>query len=213
MRIYFPLSLAFVGNFGALPLDVLSFIAKLIGATARVGAAVALLAGVIYVGRNAGIEFFVALPEGLYQTIVVAGLFGAFIVLVELVIQVGKGFRHIGKWIIEKNRTRHSHAVERQTALKNMQVLTPEFALVLRYLKSNDMKRISAKANNDLLYRMSRAFLLKIDDPNWSAYSVDTYYAVPDYVWNVIDHHLAKLPPPPSPPWIRLPDGTGWMAR
>jgi hypothetical protein len=194
-------------------LDLLSFLAKLIGTTARVGAAFALLAAVTYVCRKAGIDVFAALPDGLYQAIVVAGLLGAAIVLVEFVIQVGRGLRQIGKWIAKKNRTRRRHAVERQTAIKNMEVLTPEFALVLRYLKSNNVKRFCAKANNDLLYRMSRAFLLKIDDPNWSAYSVETFYAVPEYVWNVIDRHLAELPSPPNPPWIRLPDGTGWMAR
>jgi hypothetical protein len=194
-------------------LDLLSFLAKLIGTTARVGAAFALLAVVTYVCRKAGIDVFAALPDGFYQAIVVAGLLGAAIVLVELVIQVGKGLRQIGKWIAKKNRTRHRRAVERQTALKNMEVLTPEFALVLRYLKSNNNRRFYAKASNDLLYRMSKALLLKIDDPNWSAYSTETYYAVPKHVWNVIDRHLAALPPPPSPPWLRLPDGTGWMGR
>jgi len=39
---------------------------------------------------------------------------------------------------------------------------------------------------------MTKAELLKIDDPNWSAYSTDTYYGVPDYVWNALGSRLRR---------------------
>ena len=42
-------------------MDPLSFISKIIGVSARVGTAVALAAGVVYVGRRAEIEFLVGL--------------------------------------------------------------------------------------------------------------------------------------------------------
>ncbi len=96
-------------------------------------------------------------------------------------------------------------------ALKNMAVLSPEFALALRYLKTNNAKRFLADADSSLLFRMRQAFLLKTDDPNLTAYSTQTYYVVPNYVWNAIDAHVKGVPAPPVAPWVRMPDGTGWI--
>jgi hypothetical protein len=64
---------------------------------------------------------------------------------------------------------------------------------------SNNWKRFPAPANNDLLYLMNQSFLLQIDDSNRTAYSVNTYYKVPDCVWDRID---SNLPVPESPPWV-----------
>ena len=55
-------------------MDPLTLIAKLLGATWKVGAAMAVVASVIFYGRQEGISIFVNLNDGLFQTIIVAGL-------------------------------------------------------------------------------------------------------------------------------------------
>ncbi len=191
--------------------DPLSFVAKIIGVTARVGAVVALAAGAVYLARRAGIEFFVTLDQTTFVAIILAGLIGASAVAVELIIAIGKGIKWVGSWAARRLSASAERRTEKRTALDNMKVLTPEFAMVLRFLKSQNLKRFPAPGQNDLLYRMERAFLLKIDDPNWSAYAIQTYYAVPNYVWHTIDVYLDGMPVPPHPPWITPPDPTRWM--
>ncbi len=187
-------------------MDPFSFIAKLIGATARVGGAIALAAAVVFFGRRVGVGFFVDVNESIYQAIVIAGLIGACIVVVELVIVGGKGIRWIGSKVSGGLAAMAERRNERRTALKNMAALTPQFAMTLRFLKSQNLKRFPAEADNSLLFQMRQAFLLKTDDPNLTAYSTQTYYLVPDYVWDAIESYLKDLPVPPVAPWVQLPD-------
>jgi hypothetical protein len=97
-------------------------------------------------------------------------------------------------WAVRKLRKR-----EAMKNLKNLDVLQPEFSATLRFLKAKNMKRFPAPANNHLLDEMSNSFLLEIDDPKLKVYSDNTYYKVPDYVWDRID---SNLPVPESPPWV-----------
>jgi hypothetical protein len=193
--------------------DPLTFIAKLIGATARVGGAIALAAIVVYVGRRAGLGFFVGLNGSIYQGIEVAGLVGACIVAVELIIAAGKALRWIGRKLSAAIARQAERRNQRALALRNMEALTPPFALTLKFLKSQGLKRFPAQADNDLLFQMRQAFLLTTDDPNLTPYSTQTYYLVPDYVWDAIDTYASDIRPPPHAPWIRLPDPQGWMRR
>jgi len=187
-------------------LDPLTFVAKIIGTTARVGGAVALAAGTVVLGHRVGFSLFVNLNDSLYQGVVVAGLIGACVVAVELVILAGKGVRWIGSRIFERLAIWGDHRIEKKMALKNMMVLTPDFAQSLRFLKSQGMKRFPADADNPLLFQMRQSFLLKTDDPNLTMYSIRTYYLVPDYVWDAVDIYLKDFPPPPVAPWMHLPD-------
>ena len=181
-------------------MDPLTLISKVIEATGRVGAAFALAAGVVYVGRRSGVEFFTGLDSTVYQTVVLAGLDGAGTVAVELAIAL---------WVRLRAKAARSYTAfsqtrtRKRTAIKNMNALIPEYAEVLRFLKSNNAKRFPANADSQLLHLMQDACLLEIDDPNWSLYSVTTYYLVPDYVWNEIDARLKSYPVPQSAPWIR----------
>jgi hypothetical protein len=92
-------------------------------AGAKVGGAFALAAIVLYVGRLAGVGFFVELNSSIYQGIEIAGLVGACMVAVELIIAAGKGLRWIARKLsaaitrraaladtepIHKNRTRNN---------------------------------------------------------------------------------------------------------
>jgi hypothetical protein len=94
--------------------------------------------------------------------------------------------------------TRAVRKLHKREAMKNLEVRQPEFSAALRFLKANNMKRFPAQANNDLLCEMSKSFLLEIDD---RLYSGNTYYEVPDYVWEVIDRIDSNLPLPERPPW------------
>jgi hypothetical protein len=149
-------------------LDPLAFISKLIGTTAKVGAAFAIAGVAVYFGRRSGIGFFIGLNDVVYQAIVVAGLVGAGSVAVELVVACGRALRWLGGKITNISRKRAVHIRKRDNALRNMEALTFEYAQVLRFLKSNDRKRFIASVDSGLLYSMVRAGLLEIDDPNWS---------------------------------------------
>jgi hypothetical protein len=194
-------------------MDPLAFIGKVINATARVGGAIALAAIAVYLCRRAGVGFFVNLDKAVYQSIIMAGLVGACIVAVDLIIAIGKGMQWISRKLSARMAQGAERRNERRLALKNMAVLTPPFALALRYLKSQGLKRFPADADNPLLFQMRQAFLLTTDDPNLTPYSTQTYYVVPDYVWNAIDVYVKDLPPPPLAPWIKLPNSQGWMGR
>jgi hypothetical protein len=179
--------------------SLFSFLAKFIGATARVGATVALGALVIYALRQAGIGPFAALDGPTYQIIMSAGVIGFCGVVVDLLIAFGNGVR----WAWAKLQQRYDawavRKLQKREAIKNLEVVQPDFSATLRFLKANNLKRFPAPANNDLLYLMNQSFLLQIDDSNWTAYSVNTYYKVPDCVWDRID---SNLPVPESPPWV-----------
>ena len=94
--------------------------------------------------------------------------------------------------------------IKRRTALKNMNALLQEYADVLRFVKSHNMKRFIAPANNTVLHQMHKACLLEIDDPNWSAFAITTYYVVPDYVWSAIELGLKAHPVPQLAPWAAM---------
>jgi hypothetical protein len=174
--------------------DLLAFISKLLGVTGKVGAAAAAVAAVIYYSRQQGISIFFNLNDKLFQTIIVAGLIGAAIVATDLLVAFARFLR-----LLVSGISQH------KTALKNMQSLTSEFAEVLRFLKSNNVKRFIAPNDNALLSEMRMAGLLIQDDPDWTVYARTTYYLVPDYVWNEIDNSLKDFPLPPSQPWLRHP--------
>jgi hypothetical protein len=98
--------------------ETLAFIAKLFHATTRVGAAVAIAALVVYLGRRAGINFFVDLNENIFQTLVVAGIVGGAMVAVELVLAFGRFLRWIGSNIETSIRKYVQHKRVKRNALK-----------------------------------------------------------------------------------------------
>jgi hypothetical protein len=177
-------------------MDALSFIAKFIGVTARVGATFALGALVIYALRRAGIEPFASLDVLTYQIVISAGVIGFCGVVVDLLI-AGKGVLWAGaRQRYEAWALRNLHKRE---AMKNLEALVPEYSATLRFLRAKNMKRILAPARNELLCEMTKSFLLEIDDANLTG--LNTYYKVPDYVWEVIDRIDSDLPVPKWPPW------------
>jgi hypothetical protein len=178
--------------------SLLSFIAKFIGAPARVGAAagatVALSALVIRAARWEGVEPFAAFDVRTYQCIMSAGVFGFSGVVV-----IGglAGLRRVWAKLQQWYRARALRKLHNHEAVKNLEVPQPEFSATLRFLKAKNTKRFRAQANNDLLREMSQSFLLEIDDRLY--FGNNQYYEVRDCVWDRID---SNLPPPKSPPWV-----------
>ncbi len=93
----------------------------------------------------------------------------------------------------------------KRIALKN--ISEPTYAGVLRFLKSNNLKRIPV-GDSQLLSLMEKDHLLKKDGDC----SISTYYTVPEYVWKVIDERLKDYPIPRDPPWLPPPEWVGRIA-
>jgi hypothetical protein len=101
--------------------SLFSFLAKFIGAPARVGAPFALAALVIYALRRAGIELFVASDVLAYQILISAGVIGFCVVVVEGV-----------RWAWAKLQQRYDawavRKLQKREAIKNLEVLPPDFS-------------------------------------------------------------------------------------
>jgi hypothetical protein len=93
----------------------------------------------------------------------------------------------------------------KKLALKNM--AEPTYAAVLRYLKVHGLRRVPV-GDSQLLHLMEKDHLL-IRDLDCS---IQSYYVVPDYVWNLIDKRLENHPVPASPPWLPPPEWVGRIA-
>jgi hypothetical protein len=190
-------------------MDPLAFIAKTIGTTARIGAAVFLGAGLVVILRWMNVEPLASIDKATYGAIIAAGIFGVCTVAVEFIITgwwaLKRLFLHVVAplWAAKVQRARN-----RKTALKNLQSPRPEFVATLRYLKAHNLKRFSAPApwNNIVLREMEQSFLIEIDDPNYpDGRSHNTYYSVRDCVWDRIECPVSAYPTEPlaeSPPWL-----------
>ncbi len=69
--------------------NMLAFVAKTIGTTARVGASIALGALVVAILRGMNVEPLASIDKPIYGAIVAAGILGACTVVVEFIIVFG----------------------------------------------------------------------------------------------------------------------------
>jgi hypothetical protein len=179
--------------------DMLAFVAKTIGATARVGAAVALGALLVAILRGMNVEPLASIDKSIYGAIVAAGIFGACAVVVEFIIVTGGVVKKVLLQVVIPLWG------GRRTALKNLQTPRPEFVPALRYLKAKNQRRFSAPApeRNVLLRSMVQSSLIEIDNQNYEAFG-DAYYKVPNYVWKRlerVERDYQSTPVPEDPPW------------
>lgn len=191
-------------------MDPLSFLTKMIGKTARVGAGIALGAAAIFIMHRQNVEPFNNIDATTYGIIMVAGVVGAGTIVVKLIIACARGFARLFEIAKAHASIRAEKKTRRVTALKNLKIPRPEFIETLRYLKSLDLKRFAAEPpyKNDLLFAMHKSFLIEIDDPNYSPISeIDTYYQVPNYVWAWIERNEPVFAN------IRLPSRAPWLAQ
>ncbi|MHB8886597.1 MAG: hypothetical protein ACYC5H_16240 [Methylovirgula sp.] len=177
-------------------MDLFAFLAKTLGATARMGFAIALAALILWLGRRAKIDFFVTLDPVIFSAMIVAGIVGGCIVVAELtfsLIAFGKNCLVILLPILMEKHN------EKGIALKNLKCLTDTQAATLLYLKANNLRRFRASATNELLHIMTKDALLSSASHTYSA--SQTYYVVPNYVWNKVEKHLRNRKVPEHPPW------------
>src|ERR1700731_4615863 len=108
--------------------SLFSFLAKFIGAPARVSAPFALAALVIYALRRACIELFVASDVLAYQILISAGVIGFCVCVVE-------GVRWGWAKLQRRCEARAVRKFHKREAMKNLEVRQPEFSAALRFLK------------------------------------------------------------------------------
>lgn len=190
-------------------MDALSFIAK-IGVTARVGAVFTLGAVALYALQRFHVEPFTNVDSTVYTTILILGVIGGCAVVIDLVISIWKGATWLVLRLLEWRARKAEYRRKKTTALKNLCAMHAEFVDVLLFLRQHNMRRFPADADNHILYPMQQALLLEIDDQNWSANSIITYYVVPDYVWDGFGQLGVKRPVPLAPPWKPNPDPNAW---
>lgn len=193
-------------------LEPLSFIAKMIGVTARVGGAFALAALAVYWLRNGGVEPFAGLDAGIYQIVVVGGLIGAGTVGVELLVHIWKGCVWLCARVaanIAASKARHER---KELSLKNLHVLTREQADALFFMRRNNLRRFPGRTDNRLLFQLWQACLLEIDDANFSVYSGETYFTIPQHIWDLLEEVARQwgTPIPSTPPWIQQHSWMGY---
>jgi hypothetical protein len=189
-------------------MDTLAFLAKMIGATARVGAAVALGALLVSILRRMNVEPLASIDKSTYGAIVASGIIGACTVVVELMIAIGGVVQQVisqvaAPLVVAKIQRRRN----RKAALKNLQTPRPEFVPTLRYLKANNLNRFSAPApwRNIVLREMVQSFLIEIDDPSYQPNMSETYYSVPNYVWKWMERvepDYRSTPVSEDAPWM-----------
>jgi hypothetical protein len=187
--------------------NMLAFVAKTIGTTARVGASIALGALVVAILRGMNVEPLASIDKPIYGAIVAAGILGACTVVVEFIIVFGGVIKQVILQVgIPLVATKVQRGRNRKAALKNLQTPRPEFVPTLRYLKANNLKRFSAAApwRNIILREMVESFLIEIDDPSYQPNISDTYYSVPNYVWEWVERvepDYQSRPVPEDAPW------------
>ncbi|MGA7384629.1 MAG: hypothetical protein WBW81_08080 [Methylocella sp.] len=187
-------------------MEPLTFIAKMIGGTARIGAAVAIGAGLLVILRWMKVEPFISIEASTYGTILIAGIIGAGIVVVELIIAIWVGVKRLWSFQMAYLSAKAKNRQKQETALKNLQAAPAAFVETLRFLKAKNSKRFAAPSprTNDLLHRMEQSFLIEIDDPNYGWNVFETYYRVPDDVWDWMERNeptYQRVPLAKSAPW------------
>jgi hypothetical protein len=107
------------------------FLIKVLTLPSRVGGSVALAALALYLLRASGIEPFSSFDATLYRYIVVAGLLGAVVSIVEVLLITLRG---TGNLIMQTLSKWQVYQARRKQAQKSMGALPPEYADVLWYL-------------------------------------------------------------------------------
>jgi hypothetical protein len=187
-------------------MDPFNFFAKVISSPTSVCAACAITGLTFFLCHWFGIPLFTAQDAVSYQGVIIASVFGASAVVIAIA-------KCAAKKITKFLNDRGDHKKQKNHALKNMQFTYVEHIDVLNYLFANKIRRFPASSDSTVLQQMVKAYLLKIDDPEYSYFSAHTYYAVPNYVWD----EVARLLPhwnravPCDPPWNASHGPHGWM--
>jgi hypothetical protein len=190
-------------------MEPLSFLAKFFSSTWKVGLAFAIAAAIIFACRLARVEPFESLDQSLWGVIAVAGVVGFCLAFVEAARSATIFVSRKATSIITDYRGLHAR---KRNALKNLNAITEEQAKALLYLRRNEINRFYGPCQNELLGQLKKADLITIDDPSITYLSQNTYYLIPNYVWDAIEDLLAELPTPAYAPWLPSPEEE-WRRR
>jgi hypothetical protein len=180
-------------------MEALAFIAKFFDSTWKVGLPFAIAASIIFAFRLAHIEPFASLDQSFWGVIAVAGVVGFCLAIVE-------AFIWVSLIVNPKITARGERGAKRRNAINNLSAITVEQAQALLFIKRNNMQRFLGPCLNILLHQLNAADLIDIGDKNITENSTNTYYLVPDYVWNAIEDRFGRPPTPERAPWLPTPE-------
>jgi len=137
------------------------------------------------------------------EYIVIAGTFGGFLVVCNLSQTIWRQLSGIAEFIKSKLHSAITARQRKETGLKNLMNLNPEYLKTLQYLHAKNIKRFPDDKYNATLSGMVIYCLLERDDPPGDEKHSKTHYIVPDYIWNEISKLLPenKSRTPNEPPW------------
>lgn len=173
------------GERGGSMADPVSLIIKALDATSRVGFALAILGAVVYAGRRAGIAEFTALEPTIHHPVIVAGMFGACLTTASLVYGAKSPVAWIWSSLSDGRKTKRLAKLRKSTALKNVEMLPPQYVQFLCLAKASNNQRFFGVVDGSYASLID-ACLIEIDDPFYDEHSFETWYKIPDYVWDKI---------------------------
>jgi hypothetical protein len=177
----------------------LEFLSAILALPSRIGAGVALGALSLYLLRKAGFEPFSSFDPALYRGIVVVGLIGAAISVVEGALIIVRGTTNLiasaaSRWQISQSR--------RKLAKRSMDALqNSEYAGVLWYLGTTQIRSFAAKSNGTLYVMVEIECLLDRYEPAVGI-PMHACYRVPRYVWRQIEKRLGPKFQGKAPTWL-----------
>jgi len=182
--------------------EPLTFLSRVLGVSARIGAIMAFAALLIFLGRRFNIEPLTKLDETTYTTIIAAGFIGFSVLVIDFVIISSKWLCY---FLILRLRKAKAKKQKRITALKNLGAIRADLMHAMRYIIANGAKRFPAPSYylNPILGELVHINLIEaeISDPNQLA--LDMYYSVPEYVWVRVKElePMFAIAPPERAPW------------
>lgn len=188
-------------------MDFPQFFTKLFSTSRSLGLSLAVAAYTSLFFRHENIWPWTLISDPNAEYIVVAGTCGAAAFVLSVLTSVWNWATALAgkvhsRWLRQKKANER-----RAVGLKNLQSMYPVYADTLYYLLCNGIKRFPEKTRNRVLNNMWVACLLERDDPPHEIYGItETYYVVPDYIWDQAETIFSgyNSPLPSSPPWDDL---------
>jgi hypothetical protein len=167
-------------------MEHLATLIKLLAAPARLGAAAALMAAVIVVGKKWNFYGLSIIDDATMQWIVIAGILGGCLSIVDFIMllfaPLKAGAKRLAKWLGQRKSRRH----KRLQALANFACIEPKQEVILAYLKMENTPRFLEKTHHLKLDEMLDLGFLEYD--GWSPNQSKSAYVVPPYIWEKLDH-------------------------
>ncbi len=187
--------------------EIVSTLLKISG---RLGFSFAAMALALYVLRLYEVAPFKDIPDSAVHAIALTGLWGAVVAILDAAIAFGSW---VSKGVGRKLRSNKEKYDRSIAGLNNLLNGYSEYMDVVAFLYLKRTKRFTGKRNNRLLMQMVSTCILEVDDPPNNSFPRDTFYVVPDHIWEFLAKHEAELKQRKfsiSPPW-KNHDPDSWL--